>query len=117
MGWFLRSRAVYFIYFPGNQAKYFVSGLFVIAGQCYSEDRVFTRILRLVSAWIPPPIMCTARILGLHQVLYRHFIRFVLRSDVLLNPELGRSAIRAERHIGMPSKQSTPYTCVHVSGT
>ena len=40
MGWFLRSRAVYFIYFPGNQAKYLTLGLFIIAGQYYSEDRV-----------------------------------------------------------------------------
>ena len=37
------------------------------------------------------------------RILYRHLVRFVVRSYVWLNPEYGRSAIGAERPILIPS--------------
>ena len=39
---------------PENQAKYLTSRSFVMLGQYYSEDRVFSGVLHLVFAWITP---------------------------------------------------------------
>ena len=47
----------------------------------------------------------------LEEVLYRHLTRFVVRSDVRLNPGYGRSAIGAKRPILIPS--TTVYSEVY----
>ena len=49
---FLVSHAISSIEISGIKAKYLVSRVFVIVGQYYSEDRVFSWVLRLVFAWI-----------------------------------------------------------------
>ena len=87
----------------GNKAKYqyisFFTCIRYVLGQNYSEDRVFARVLRLVFASITLQfcIRHDCCIYTTRYVVCRHRICFVVRSDVLLNPEYGRSAVGAER--------------------